>query len=278
MKIIVKGPYGQSDIILPPGYSLWQLKAAIQQSMPQYGQFKLVYEGQDMNDDSLVLDWLDGQTINLVSVNPKPTQYPNIFQSQPQQPSIHMLVNKMPNDNSCLFHAIKRTIGVDLPIPSMRRIIYNTIMGNPIQYTEAVLGKPRQEYAKSMLESAWGGGIELSILTKYFQHEIAVVDIKSGHVDVFAENCGYPWRAFLLYSGIHYDSLELSDGTTKFRPDDQVALNCAKQIARDLQTQRQYTNVQQFSLECESCGVQLKGAKEAERHAELFGHAEFKEI
>lgn len=292
MKITIKGPHGVSDVLLPPGYSLGQLKALIAQSMPhyQYGTFKLLYDGQDMNDDTIIIDWLDQQSVDLVSLNGNNTGYGgfvnntigsfvnNTMQRPANNAPVRMLVKKMPDDNSCLFHAIKQSIGLDLSVTNLRRIIYNTILGNPIQYTEALLGRPRKEYAVSMLEEAWGGGIELAILAKYFSHEIAVVDIQSGHVSVFAEGCGYPWRVYLLYSGIHYDCLELSNGTTKFAPDDRSALQCAQQIAADLRSQRQYTNVAEATLECEMCGVQFKGAKEAEHHAEMFGHLEFKEL
>jgi ubiquitin thioesterase OTU1 len=171
----------------------------------------------------------------------------------------------MPDDNSCLFHALKHTMKIDLSISSLRRIIYNTITGNPIQYTDAVLGKSRREYAVSMLESGWGGGIEIAILSKYFGHEVAVVDV-------------HEKRVYVLYTGIHYDALQLDDGTTKFSAGDVVAERCVKEIASNLRANRQYTNTSTATLVCEKCGNRFRGSSEAQHHAEMFGHTEFKEV
>ena len=49
-----------------------------------------------------------------------------------------------------------------------RRVIAETGAGDPEEYSEAVLGKPNDEYCRWILDPAhWGGAIELSILARY---------------------------------------------------------------------------------------------------------------
>ena len=53
---------------------------------------------------------------------------------------------------------------------------------------------------------SWGGAISISILFRYFNVEIAVVDIQSCLINRFVEDKFYKERVFLIYDGIHYDS------------------------------------------------------------------------
>jgi hypothetical protein len=48
-----------------------------------------------------------------------------------------------------------------------RRVIAETVAGDPEEYSEAFLGKPNQEYCRWIQDSQkWGGAIELSILAR----------------------------------------------------------------------------------------------------------------
>lgn len=58
-----------------------------------------------------------------------------------------------------------------------------------------------------MKSESWGGGIELSILSEFYEFEMAVVDIQSLHICKFGEDKNYSERLLLLYDGIHYDPL-----------------------------------------------------------------------
>ena len=45
---------------------------------------------------------------------------------------------------------------------------------------------PREQYVATILKpSTWGGAIELGILAKHFETEIASVDIETGRIDRF---------------------------------------------------------------------------------------------
>ena len=56
-----------------------------------------------------------------------------------------------------------------------------------------------------------------------------------------------------------------------------MALNLAVVTAVDLQSQRQFTDTQNFSLMCGVCYKGLKGEDEAREHAKQTGHINFQE-
>jgi ubiquitin thioesterase OTU1 len=70
----------------------------------------------------------------------------------------------------------------------MRELIAAVVLSDPDTYTEAFLGKPPQEYMHWIMNSEkWGGEIELSILSKQVEKEIAVIDIQTSNVYVYGE-------------------------------------------------------------------------------------------
>lgn len=55
-----------------------------------------------------------------------------------------------------------------------------TIQSDPDQYSDAILGMPRDQYISTIQKSSsWGGAIELAILSTVHQVEIAAIDIQS---------------------------------------------------------------------------------------------------
>ena len=83
-------------------------------------------------------------------------------------------------------------------LPFMVIIISSEIMSNPNDYNAAILDKDPDEYCEWILKGdSWGGGIELSILSKFFQMQIGVVDIQNITIEYFGDysNCIY-----LLYN------------------------------------------------------------------------------
>jgi len=92
----------------------------------------------------------------------------------------------------------------------MREIIANAVKDNQIEFSEAVLGKPNEDYCEWIRNpNSWGGAIEVSILSNFYGMEIAVIDTQSGSISKFGEDKDYPHRVFLIYDGIHYDPLYL---------------------------------------------------------------------
>ncbi|XP_015108358.1 ubiquitin thioesterase OTU1 [Diachasma alloeum] len=199
-----------------------------------------------------------------------------------------MLMKKIvPADNSCLFTSVGYVLNgkVDPTCSDfMREIIATAVASNPEEYSEAILGKPNSVYCEWILKAdSWGGAIELSILSKFFGLEIAVVNSVSGIINRFGEDQHYAQRVFLIFDGIHYDPLYLEphDGgsiQTIFPTNDERVLLEAGELAKEAKSSRQYTDVQNFTVKCLVCNIHLGGQTAASQHAKETGHMNFGEI
>jgi len=197
---------------------------------------------------------------------------------------VHRVV---PDDNSCLFSSIGVVFEQDIGASArLRQLVADAIRTDPETYSEVMLGRPREDYIKTILNpSSWGGAIELSIFAAHYRTEISSIDIETGRVDRFGEGSGYVNRAILLYSGIHYDATSLAPTAgapldfhqTVFPVGNQIILMGGRELAEKLRAQKKFTNTATFLLKCEICGKGLKGEKEARAHATETGHAEFGE-
>ncbi|XP_063274246.1 ubiquitin thioesterase OTU1 isoform X2 [Prinia subflava] len=195
----------------------------------------------------------------------------------------------VPADNSCLFTSVSYVVegGVYDPgcAPELRNLIAQIVASDPERYCEAVLGKSNRDYCEWIRrEDAWGGAIEVSILAKFYQCEICVVDTQSVRVDRFGEDAGYSRRVLLIYDGIHYDPLERRPAApglppqTIFPSSDDVVLAQALELADEARRKRQFTDVNRFALRCMVCHKGLTGQLEARQHARETGHANFGEV
>ncbi|XP_075471313.1 ubiquitin thioesterase OTU1 isoform X1 [Ascaphus truei] len=202
------------------------------------------------------------------------------------QPAIARRV--VPADNSCLFTSIYYVVegGVYDPACSreMRNLIAEIVASDPTCYCEAVLGKSNEEYCTWIRrEDTWGGAIEVSILSKFYQCEICVVDTQTVRIDRFGEDAGYARRVLLIYDGIHYDPLQRqfpdqdSPPMTVFSTADDAALVHALELAEDARRKRQFTDVNRFALRCMVCQKGLTGQSSARDHAKETGHTNFGE-
>ena len=197
----------------------------------------------------------------------------------------------------------------------MREIIANAVASDPEEYSEAFLGQPNPEYCKWILKpESWGGAIELSILSKFYGLEIAVIDSINAIINRFGEDQHYPQRVFLIFDGIHYDPLYLepldvskifyiflkydiksniifffllhffysySQGSsiqTIFPTEDEKILFEAAELAKEVKSSRQFTDIQKFMLICNDCKIRLNGHMEARQHAKETGHMNFGEV
>ncbi|KAF8843550.1 OTU-domain-containing protein [Paxillus ammoniavirescens] len=203
---------------------------------------------------------------------------------------VHRVV---PDDNSCLFSSVALIFEQDITkAQKIRQIVADGIREDMETYNEAILGAPRDNYIATILKpSTWGGAIELGILAKHFNTEIASIDVETGRIDQFSpspqESRGY--RCLLVYSGIHYDAATLAPTVdaqdewhqsifpiTSAGTSDPV-LEAAKELATILRERRAFTNTATFDLKCEQCGKGLKGEKDARAHAQETGHVRFGE-
>lgn len=121
----------------------------------------------------------------------------------------------VPADNSCLFTSMHFVLNgkvedAENVAPLMRQMISETISRDQDNFSEAILGKPNQEYCRWILDNkSWGGAIELAVLSNYYGIEIVVVDTVNAIINRFGEDQRYSHRVLLMFDGIHYDPLYL---------------------------------------------------------------------
>lgn len=197
-----------------------------------------------------------------------------------------LLLRIMPDDNSCLFRAISSAVMSDLDaVTELRSIVAETIQADPITFNKAVLdNKDPNAYCRWISsQDSWGGQVELLILSQHFGVEICSIDVQTLRVDRYNE--GADKRCFVVYSGIHYDTIALS--LPGMSPEEDVKqfeapimdeiLPKAVELCRKLQEKHYYTDTAGFRLQCNDCGVTLIGERGATEHAASTGHYNFGE-
>ncbi|KAF2281155.1 OTU-domain-containing protein [Westerdykella ornata] len=200
-----------------------------------------------------------------------------------------LVLRVMPDDNSCMFRALGTAVlssSLDA-MTELRSLVAQAIHADPDMYNEAVLQREPDEYCRWIQnQDSWGGGIELAILSQEFDIEICSINVQDLRVDRFNE--GRPKRCFLVYSGIHYDTIAfVPDGTGStlntdndvklFDSRDDILLEKARELCAELQKKHYFTDTQHFGLRCNVCGWTGNGEKEAVAHAEKTGHSDFGE-
>jgi ubiquitin thioesterase OTU1 len=193
----------------------------------------------------------------------------------------------VPADNSCLFTSINYCMsGCVVPSENsnfMREVIASVVSSDQDKFSAVFLGRPNPEYCKWILgKDAWGGAIEVQILSEYFQVQIVVVDTVSGSMTIFGEALNFPSRMVLIYDGIHYDPLYYSavDGSTQtvHPTSDTSILDKARVTAEEAKAAHNYTDTAGFTLKCLVCGFRMKGETEAQKHAKTTSHTNFSEV
>ncbi|KAL8713931.1 MAG: hypothetical protein Q9220_002077 [cf. Caloplaca sp. 1 TL-2023] len=197
----------------------------------------------------------------------------------------------MPDDNSCLFRAFGSAFfGIMDNMTELRSMIASYIQEHKDDYSEVVLEKKPDDYCRWIqTEDAWGGAIELDVFSRQFDIEICSIDVQTLRVDRFNE--GMPKRCILVYSGIHYDSIALSqsdqyqisgyaqpeEDVKIFDSADEAVLNAALELCRELQQRHYFTDTAAFQVKCNVCKKTFVGEKGATEHARETGHYDFGE-
>ncbi|KAL8951686.1 MAG: hypothetical protein Q9222_002366 [Ikaeria aurantiellina] len=197
----------------------------------------------------------------------------------------------MPDDNSCLFRAFGSAFfGIMDNMTELRSMIASYIQEHKDDYSEVVLEKKPDDYCRWIqTEDAWGGAIELDVFSRQFDIEICSIDVQTLRVDRFNE--GMPKRCILVYSGIHYDAIALSqsdqyqmdgfaqpeDDVKIFNSADDAILAAALELCRELQKRHYFTDTAAFQVKCNVCKKTFTGEKGATEHARETGHYDFGE-
>jgi len=198
-----------------------------------------------------------------------------------------VLKRVIPDDNSCLFHAVSYVLANKAINISndLRKLVARQIALDPIEYNEAILGKNPSEYQRWIQQSnSWGGSVELNIFAHHYKCEIMAYDVTRKRGNCFAEDKGYLQRVYLIYDGIHYDCLVWNllpdnpsqdfDITVFNTKDTAVAEEFQKYMEKEHSSGR-FVDEYNYTLKCNDCGQKLIGNKEAVAHAKATGHTNF---
>lgn len=195
-------------------------------------------------------------------------------------------------DNSCLFNALGYLMVRDkFKMASVyRKVIADEIVKDGETYSADILGMAIEDYVKWILNpEKWGGEIEMNILSKHFQMEIAAVDIETGKLYIYGQASDFTSRVYLLYDGIHYDAIvsavvsssgeiDESQVITIFGASDTQMAREAGMMADELRKKKKFVNMTGCQLQCLVCLVGLRGQKEAQLHAKETGHQNFGQV
>ncbi|EWC45567.1 hypothetical protein DRE_05425 [Drechslerella stenobrocha 248] len=197
----------------------------------------------------------------------------------------------MEDDNSCMFRAVNYIFARGLDMMTELRAHVASVIQNDgdlppelQRFSEAVLGMSRDKYCKKITHpNTWGGYIELTILAEYFGMTIHSISVDTGTVVSYNEN--QPKYGILIYSGIHYDSVAISENindpdldVTVFDRAEAGILETSMNLCRILKERNYATNTNSFTLRCQDCGRELVGEKQAQDHGEQTGHSNFTQV
>lgn len=288
----VRSAKGAKRITVSASAALTQLRSTIQEVTgirPEWQVLKAGYPPKPIQavSEGETLEGLGIRHGETLIVEEDKTQPINPEPVPPSNPSQSSLIRRViASDNSCLFNAVGYALEGHRrdTAPELRDVIAGFILSDPVTYNEALLGKAPEQYCQWIrLPTSWGGASELVILALYYQVQIACVSIQSIRIDLFGDSSN---RIYLLYDNIHYDVIvrntnpnapEALDATI-FPSSDSTSEAEVLALARDLQQQRQFTDLTGCALMCGVCNQGFKGQKEAIRHGNETGHMNFQEV
>ncbi|KAI3879626.1 hypothetical protein MKX03_029354 [Papaver bracteatum] len=202
-----------------------------------------------------------------------------------------MVRRRVPSDHSFLFSAIGYVMDHDInKATELRQVIVQKVASDPTKYIKAFLKVPTEKYCSWIQNSnTWGGAIELSILSEYYQKEIAAYHTDNVRCYVYGEDQKCTERVLLIYDGRHYDVLAISPAygvseefdQTVFPVQEDRSIGRVHELALDLVNEEARWTYWKWL-----CGyhiymccirVELVGQKEAMQHAEATNHLEFLE-
>jgi hypothetical protein len=213
----------------------------------------------------------------------------------------------IPSDNSCLFNSIAYNCDgkrghsripswkPNSPARRLRQIVAEQVISYPNKYNKAILdGKTPGEYKRWILdEKRWGGGIELAILSEYYQCKICSIDVNTCLPYISGDE-KYTKTCFLLYNGVHYDAIAFAtsdncklvqaeaiqseevDVTTVPMEDYENALLMVIELSKQLQGTCKDLK-KNFKVQCLQCYEKFQGRTECVKHAQESQHNQFGE-
>ena len=177
------------------------------------------------------------------------------------------VVREIDSDNSCLFNSIgylqDKSSFNENTAQNLRNMISNHIKNNIEKYNSSYLNMSNEEYQNFIInKNNWGGAIEIQILSDILQIEICTFDIENMQTLFFGENNNYNQIIFIMYNGIHYNSLVLlPEGCSDFDFDLTKFPNYMKttltnkffEIIKKMNSENQFVNLNNMAIICDDC-------------------------
>jgi len=191
----------------------------------------------------------------------------------------------MADDNSCLFHAVSYCLEKNSSnVATLRKIVADAVVADQLTYNEALLQKSPQAYATWIKQNnSWGGSVELQILSNHYKVQIMAYDVTRNRGNCFGEDQPFTQRMYLIYDGIHYDSLvwnpsnqqQQNQDVTLFSPTDLYMETGSVAFVAQEHKKGNFVDEYNYQLKCEQCGKMFKGNNEAVAHNKSTGHTAF---
>lgn len=148
----------------------------------------------DNHEINYIEDWQDCKEledceINQEKISKEYNEQKKDGKAQPDFSKFSIFRKIIPGDNSCLFNAVNYALNKSIAEPQiLRQLIAVEIKSNPELYNSAVLEADPLEYCEWIMRNdTWGGGIELSILSKCFRVRFDVVDIQNNTIEMIGD-------------------------------------------------------------------------------------------
>ena len=217
-----------------------------------------------------------------------------------QNQSLNAVRRIIPSDNSCLFNSIayilegrrgktrEKTTSTSIATRLRERVALTVTNGK--EWTPAVLGMSKTAYVNYIKNmNRWGGGIECNIFANIYHVEVCAIDIQTKQRYCFGESKGYKRRAFLLYTGTHYDALTFTKKGKNSKDEDtdvcildlpipQYVNDDIERLVDQMRAAKQFTNLGNFNTQCCICYKKFQGQKGVIEHAQATGHQNYSEI
>lgn len=202
------------------------------------------------------------------------------------------VVREIDSDNSCLFNSIgyiqDKSSFNENTAQNLRNMISNHIKNNKEKYSSSYLNMTNEKYQNFITnKNNWGGAIEIQILSDILQIEICTFDIEHMQTLFFGEEENYNQIIFIMYNGIHYDSLVLlPEGCSDFDFDLTKFPNYMKthltdkffEIIKKMNSEKYFVNLNNIAIICDDCQDIFSDQNQAIIHQKNVGHCNFSQI
>lgn len=305
LRLRLRTPAGQKTCQVPSGATVAEFRALVASTAgvePTGLVLRAGFPPQQIDistiDDSTVaataLPIASGDTLTVEGAanGPSSASGPSSSSSLPSGPSpstsnglSRLVEREVPDDNSCMFRSVAAIVFNDPSMnpSSLREICARKIASDPITYSETMLQRPNSDYCRWIqTANAWGGPIELSILSQHFNVRIDAYDIDSTLAQCYGEQSGFSMTGYLIFNGLHYNYMARPqrDGTdtVQFSTTDESTRAEAQALVCKRKEMGMYTNTRTFKIKCLECGEILVGEAAAVEHSRLTGHTKFEQV